>query len=154
MTATRVHFEPGAAPARPVVLYDGRCRFCIGQMKNLLRFARRDALEPTSFQDEGVLERFPGVTYDECMEAMHVVMPDGRIFRGMEAAVRAVLTRPLLGLPAWLYYVPGIRQLMDAIYRWIAERRYAIAGRQLAEEGCDGGTCAVHFGPRDGSAHP
>lgn len=149
MIATRIHFDPGAAPSRPVVLYDGHCRFCIAQMKNLLRFARRGALEPVSFQDEGVLQRFEGITYDACMEAMHLVLPDGRVFRGMEAAVRAVLTRPILGASAWLYYVPGVRQLLDALYRWIARRRYEIAGRELAREGCDGGTCAVHFAPRD-----
>lgn len=143
---THVRFEPGTAPERAVVLYDGHCRFCKAQMKNLLGLARRGAIEPVSFQDEGVLERFEGLTYDACMEAMHLVTPEGRVYRGMEAAVRAVVTRPLLGLVAWLYYVPGLRQLLDALYRWVARRRYAIAGRELAAQGgCDGGTCSVHF---------
>ena len=136
----------GERPERAVVLYDGHCRFCKAQMKNLLRLARPGAIEPVDFQDEGVLERFEGLSYDACMEAMHLVTPDGRVFRGMEAAVRAVVTRPVLGAIAWLYYVPGVRHLMDAIYRWIAARRYAIAGRELAASGCDGGTCSVHFG--------
>ena len=138
-----------SAPERPVVLYDGHCQFCRAQMETLLRFARRGAIEPLSFQEPGVLERFEGVTHEACMEAMHVVMPDGRVYRGMEAAARAVLTRPILGAVAWLYYVPGLRQLLDALYRWIAKRRYAIAGRALAEQGCDGGTCAVHFDRAD-----
>lgn len=140
-------FAGGERPGKAVVLYDGHCRFCQKQMRNLERLARPGALEPVSFQDPGVLERFEGLTWDQCMEAMHLVLPDGRVFRGMEAAVRAVATRPVLGLFAWAYYLPGLRQLLDALYRWIAERRYAIAGRELAEEGCDGGTCAVHFGP-------
>jgi predicted DCC family thiol-disulfide oxidoreductase YuxK len=131
---------------RAVVLYDGHCRFCKAQMRNLLRLARPGAIEPISFQEEGVLDRFQGITYEAAMEAMHLVAPDGRIFRGMEAAVRAVVTRPILGAFAWLYYIPGIRHAADAIYRYIAARRYEIAGRELAKEGCDGGTCAVHFG--------
>lgn len=142
---THVRFEPGAAPERAVVLYDGHCRFCKAQMKNLLALARPGAIEPVSFQDEGVLERFEGLTYDACMEAMHLVTPAGRVYRGMEAAARALVTRPVLGLFAWGYYVPGVRQLLDAIYGWIARRRYAIAGRELAAQGCDDGACSVHF---------
>lgn len=136
-----VRFPEGAAPPRPVVLYDGHCRFCSAQMRNLLRLARPGAIEGVDFQAEGVLERFEGLSFEECMEAMHLVQPNGRVFRGMEAAVRAVLTRPILGAVAWLYYLPGIRQALDALYRWIAKRRYAIAGRQA----CDDDACAVHF---------
>lgn len=136
-----VRFPQGAAPTRPVVLYDGHCRFCSGQMKNLLRLARPGAIAAVDFQAEGALERFEGLSWEACMEAMHLVQPDGRVFRGMEAAVRAVLTRPILGAVAWLYYLPGVRQALDALYRRIAERRYAIAGRQV----CEGDACAVHF---------
>lgn len=140
-----VRFAPGTAPERLVVLYDGHCRFCRAQMQNLLRLAKPGSIEPLSFQDEGVLDRFEGLTWEACMEAMHLVAPDGRTYRGMEAAVRAVVTRPVLGAYAWLYYVPGVRQMLDALYRFIAKRRYAIAGRELAAQGCDGGSCAVHF---------
>lgn len=153
MAARIVSFASGEPPSKPVVLYDGHCRFCSAQMENLQRLARADAIDPVDFQQPEVLTRFEGLTYEECMEAMHLVMPDGRIFRGMEAAARAVMTRPLLGLIAWLYYLPGLRQLLDATYRWVAARRYRIAGRTLAEQGCDGGTCAVHFrGPNTPTA--
>lgn len=127
------------------MLYDGHCVFCKAQMQNLSRFGKRGALDPISFQDEGVLERFGGLTHAECMVAMHLVTPDGRVFVGMEAAVRAVLTRPILGAFAWLYYAPGLRHLMDALYAWIAKRRYAISGRASPNDGCEGGTCSAHI---------
>ena len=142
-----ISFADGAAPSQAVVLYDGHCRFCKAQMKNLLALARPGAIEPKDFQAEGVLDTYRGLTHDACMEEMKLILPDGRVFGGMAAAVRAVATRPVLGLVAWLYYVPGIRQIMDAIYRQVAKRRYAIAGREVAAGGCDpDGTCAVHFG--------
>lgn len=141
MAKTRVQFASGVPPAVPIVLYDGHCRFCKAQMKNLLALARRGALEPLSFQDEGVLDRFPGLTHDECMQAMHVVAPDGRVYRGMEAAVRALVTRRIYWAIAWGYYVPGIRQALDALYAWIARNRYRLRGR----EACDDEACAVHF---------
>ena len=134
-----------APPERAVVLYDGHCRFCKAQMQNLLRLGRRSALTPVSFQDEGALERYGGLTLEGCMEAMHLVTPDGRVFVGMEAAVRAVVTRPILGAFAWLYYLPGLRHIMDAAYSWIAKRRTTIAERAITRDGCEGGTCAVHI---------
>ena len=129
-------------PSRAVVLYDGHCRFCKAQMKNLVALARPGAIEPLSFQDEGVLERFVGLSHAMCMEAMYLVTPEGRAYRGMEAAVRALATRPILWLFLWLYYVPGIRHALDALYAWIAKNRYKLRGR----EQCDDGACSVHFG--------
>jgi predicted DCC family thiol-disulfide oxidoreductase YuxK len=126
---------------RPVVLYDGHCRFCKAQMKTLLRLARRGAIDTLSFQDAGVLERFPGLTHEECMEAMQLVVPDGRVYRGMEAAVRAVATRRWMWIFAWGYYVPGIRHLLEALYRWIANNRYRLMGREAP---CEDDACSVH----------
>jgi predicted DCC family thiol-disulfide oxidoreductase YuxK len=142
MAALQVNFGEGEAPLRPTVLYDGHCRFCKAQMRNLLALTKAGSIEPVDFQEPGVLDRFRGLDHAACMQAMHVVMPDGRAFRGMEAAVRALATRPYLWIFLWWYYVPGIRQILDALYRWIANRRYRIAGKTTE---CDGGTCAVHF---------
>ncbi len=129
-----------APPDRYVVLYDGLCRFCSVQVKNLLALARPGTLEAVSFQDAEQLRRFPGLTHEVCMQAMHLVTPDGRVYRGCEAAVQALATRPWLGRLARVYYVPGIRQLCDRVYAFIAANRYRIAGT------CEEGTCALHAG--------
>jgi predicted DCC family thiol-disulfide oxidoreductase YuxK len=130
-------------PPKPVILYDGHCRFCTTQMKNLARWLPAGSYEALSFQEPGVLDRFPGVTYDLAMEAMTFIDHEGRVFRGMEGAVRAIALR-LAGKLAFGYYVPGVRQLLDAVYRRIAARRYAIAG---LVQNCEGGTCALHVPP-------
>jgi predicted DCC family thiol-disulfide oxidoreductase YuxK len=103
--------------------------------------ARR--VELVSFQDEGVLGRFPGVSHEACMQRMHVVRPDGRVFAAAEAVARALTLLPLVGWVGFLYYVPGVRQLAELGYRVVAKNRYRIAGR----EGCDNGTCSLHGGP-------
>src|SRR5437764_3617124 len=90
------------SPGKYVVLYDGHCKFCAGQMKHLLALARPGVVEGMSFQDPGVLDRFPGLTHDACMQAMHLVTPDGQVYHGFEAAVQAVATRPVLGRLAYL----------------------------------------------------
>jgi len=127
-------------PPVATVLYDGACRFCVASSDRLLRLARPGALDRESFRDAGVLDRFPGVTAEACEAAMQLVLPDGRVFAGAEAVARALLTRPVLGLPARLYFVPGLRQLADAVYRLVARNRFRIAGRTTT---CDGGACRL-----------
>src|SRR5260370_12669711 len=67
-------------PGKYVILYDGRCPFCTRQSRRLARLARPELVETASFQEPGVLDRFPGLTHQACMKAMHLVTPDGRIF--------------------------------------------------------------------------
>jgi predicted DCC family thiol-disulfide oxidoreductase YuxK len=126
------------------VLYDGHCKFCAAQVKNLLTLARPGAIEAVSFQDPGVLERFPGVPYDACFRAMQLITPDGRVFEGFEAAVRAVATRPVIGWLAYVYYVPGLRLACDLVYALVARYRYHLLGKTVAAGDCEGGTCALH----------
>jgi predicted DCC family thiol-disulfide oxidoreductase YuxK len=132
-------------PDTNVVLYDGLCKFCTAQTGKLTALARPGAVRLVNFQEPGVLEQFPGLTHEACMQAMHLITPSGRIYRGFEAAVQALATRPLLGRIAYLYYyVPGIRWLCEAIYRQIAAHRYQIMGKAIAAGECEGGTCALH----------
>jgi predicted DCC family thiol-disulfide oxidoreductase YuxK len=132
-------------PGKHVVLYDGHCKFCIAGSKRLLALARRGAVDAVDFQQPGVLERFPGLSHDDCMQAMQLVMPDGRVYSGFEAAVRAVATRPVLGTVALSYDLPGVRQFCDLLYRLVASYRYRIMGKAVAAGECEGGTCALHF---------
>jgi predicted DCC family thiol-disulfide oxidoreductase YuxK len=113
-------------------------------MKNLLALARPGAVEAVSFQDPDQLARFPGLTHDQCMQAMQLVTPDGRVFRGFEAAVRVLATRPILGRLTRAYYLPGVRQLCDWLYARVAANRYRILGKVVAASDCEGGTCALH----------
>ena len=121
----------------PTILYDGHCRFCIAQMKKLARFLPAGRYQALSFQDPDVLPRFPGITHEQAMRAMIFIDNKGRRFSGMEGAVRAVSLRAL-GKLAFVYYLPGIRQLMDAVYARIARNRYRLMGK------CEDGTCALH----------
>jgi predicted DCC family thiol-disulfide oxidoreductase YuxK len=127
---------------RPVALYDGHCRLCTRQGKDL---ARRSGgrVEARSFQQPGVLDAFPGLTHEECMRELKVVGPEGRVRGGAEAVVYALghgglLWRILLAP----YYVPGIRWLAERLYAWVARNRYRLFGRN---EDCGDEACAVHI---------
>jgi predicted DCC family thiol-disulfide oxidoreductase YuxK len=127
---------------RLVVLYDGNCRFCTRSAKGLARRFGPSKVSAVSFQDDGVLDGYPGVSYDACMKKMHVIDPEGRVYAGAAAVARVVRTVPVLGLFAYLYHIPGVRQLAELAYSFVAKNRYKLFGKT---DKCDpGGTCHLH----------
>lgn len=113
-------------------------------MKRLLALARPNTIEPVNFQEPGALDRFPGISHEDCMKQMYLVTPDGKVYAGFEAAVRAVATRPILGRLAYVYYFPGLRFLLDSMYALIARHRYKVMGKTNSAGECDRGTCPLH----------
>ncbi len=135
-------------PGRYVLLYDGHCKFCTAGAKRLAAWMRSVPCELADFQSAGVLDRFPGIPYDACMERLHLVTPAGHVHGGVEALVAALATVPLIGPLASIYFVPGLHQLLDRLYELVAAHRYRIMGKAVAAGECDGGTCALHFHPK------
>jgi predicted DCC family thiol-disulfide oxidoreductase YuxK len=126
-------------PGHDVILFDGHCRICSAGARKLERLLGSRGTELCSFRDEGVLGRFPGLAYERCEKAMQLVQADGRVVEGAEAIVQA-LGRRVWGRLLYVYYVPGLRQLADALYGVVARYRFRIAGRE-----CPDGACAVHL---------
>jgi predicted DCC family thiol-disulfide oxidoreductase YuxK len=152
--------------AEYVLLYDGSCRFCVGGSRRLLRWARPGSVERVSFREPGVIGpggRFPGVSADDCEKAMQLVwigrdgergereagnqgngesgdgtLPLPRVTAGCEALFRVLGTRWWLRWPLWIYLVPGIRQVLDWLYGFVARNRFRIAGRVGS---CEHGAC-------------
>jgi predicted DCC family thiol-disulfide oxidoreductase YuxK len=119
----------------PVVIYDGACRFCIRQAARLARLTGgRVRLE--SFREPGVLERYPGLDLAACEQALQLVEPDGHIAAGADAVARALALRPLFRPVTWLYRLPILRQLVDALYRVVARNRFRLPGDTCADEAC------------------
>jgi predicted DCC family thiol-disulfide oxidoreductase YuxK len=125
------------------LLFDGKCRLCSEGSRRILRFARRGTVELLDFQQPGVLDRFPSLTHDACMREIKLVTAEGRVFGGLGAIVAVLTTRPVLGAWAYLYYVPGLRQLSDLAYAWVARNRYRFMGRTE----CSSDACALHLRP-------
>src|SRR5687768_1165786 len=102
------------APGRDVILYDGHCRLCRGGAKQLEALLGGRGTELRSFRDEGVLGAFPGVSPERCEKAMQLVTAEGQVYEGAEAIVRALGRRPW-GKLLYVYFVPGLRQVADAL---------------------------------------
>lgn len=127
-------------PKRETVLYDGRCRFCIGQVGILRGLDLGRRFDFRSCHEQSVADDFPELSLDEMLSQMYVVDTTGRA-RGGADAVR-YLSRKLV--PLWplavLLHIPGTMPLWKACYRFIARNRYRIAG---SANSCDSGTCKL-----------
>jgi len=107
---------------KDTVVYDGACALCRTAVRRLERLLPPGGLEAVSFRDPGVLDRFPELDERACDREVKLVRADGRVFSGAEAVVQALRGRPL-GLLLRAYYLPGLRQLGDQLYRAVATRR-------------------------------
>lgn len=142
VTLNQPSTEPAATATATqiVVLYDGQCNFCTGQVKNLARLDGRDRLRFVSLHDPVVARDYPDLSFEQLMEQMWVIAYDGRRFGGADAIRYLSRQLPMLWPLAPLMHIPGTMPLWRYLYRQIAKRRYKIAGRNCDE----GGTCSLH----------
>jgi predicted DCC family thiol-disulfide oxidoreductase YuxK len=125
------------------LLYDGECPFCRREVEWLKRRNRRMLLRFEDISDPQFDPGRYGLTREEVNRALHGVLPDGKVVRGMAAvrrAYRAVGLGWLAGPTGW----PGVRWIADRLYAAFARNR-AMLGR-FAGGGCAHGTCGASGG--------
>ena len=130
---------------RLYVLYDGTCNLGLASVKRLkglrssadLRFASVQSLE----ESPGLVPIPLNLTREQLLTKLHVVEPSGACYAGADGIVRILRTVGGLRLLAPLYRIPGMRKAADALYRYIAARRYDWFGK--ADEGCANGACSL-----------
>jgi predicted DCC family thiol-disulfide oxidoreductase YuxK len=110
------------------VIYDAQCGFCSASRRFAEGFDTRQQLHFVSMHEPDLLSRFPQLHGLDLNGSMHVLTPDGRVHREIEA-VRAIL-RQLPGLQwmALLFGLPGVHALGNLGYRWVARNRMCLMG--------------------------
>lgn len=68
------------------------------------------------------------MTVAECERAAWAVAPDGAKYRGAGAVEMALAVALGTTLPYRFYILPGIRQIQDRVYAWVAEHRGRLPG--------------------------
>jgi len=113
----------------PVVLiYDAECPVCRASVDWVLRNAvDRDAFETLPCRSEETRARFPAVTETACLQAMHLVLPDGTILAGERALPEILRRTRRYRLAADLFRLPGAGILSRLLYRAFARRRHRIS---------------------------
>jgi predicted DCC family thiol-disulfide oxidoreductase YuxK len=110
-----------------VLLFDGRCGMCTRVCNRLARLNRTGRLRIEPFQKPGMAELL-GVSADRLSESAWWLDASGVVFAGAEAMNAAVSAALGTTLPLRVYRLPGVGAAQDAVYRWVAARRYRFRG--------------------------
>lgn len=132
--------DPTDNPEKDIVIWDGKCNFCLKQVQRLRTFAGPHRLAYLSLHDPRVSELCPNLSFDQLMEQMWVLTLNGEQYGGADAGRYLSRKLPLLWWLAPLLHIPFSMPLWRWLYRIIANRRYAIAGKNCDEAG----TCHLH----------
>ena len=104
------------------VYYDGACPVCVREAARLVRWDKHNRLAfrdiaAADFDGSGL-----GIASHLFAQRLHARLPDGSVVHSMEA-FRHLYAAVGFGAVVWLTRIPGISQVLDAMYRWYAARR-------------------------------
>lgn len=116
---------PATDPADPTLIYDGDCGICQQAVARLRRWDREHVLRFVPFQDQAAVRAF-GIELPALAAAMHLILPDGRVFAGADAVPELLKLFPGKRWLAPLFWIPGVLPIARRIYARIAARRHCL----------------------------
>jgi predicted DCC family thiol-disulfide oxidoreductase YuxK len=122
---------------KPVVIYDGECRFCVSQIARIKGLDRNGEFEYLPRQDPSADERFPVLGSVDFNSGLRLIEPDGSTFAGADAFYHMARRLPSTRAFAWFYHVPGVKPMAHMIYAWIA------ANRKKLGQTCENDACKI-----------
>ena len=113
-----------------VLVYDADCPVC----RAAADWVRRNAGIPGAFEylpcrSAETRSRFPAIAEAACLQAMHLVLPDGTILAGENALPEILRRTRRFRWAAALFRFPGAGPLSRLLYGAFARRRHRIAKR-------------------------
>lgn len=116
-------------PQKPVVIYDGACGICAGNLKWLYRLDTLRKFDAMPYQAKDLALLFPSLNIEDCHNAMHLVFPDGRIYIGTDAFRQIFLRMPLMFVVGLMMSIPPVPWILRRLYPILARNRYRIGGK-------------------------
>lgn len=108
---------------RHTLIFDGACAMCMRWMGRVRSWDSQGVFEYLPLQDPSIPDRFPSLERDALEQEMHVVGPEGRIWKGAGAVERIVALLPAGRWVSWIFALPFARPIADRVYRWVAKNR-------------------------------
>ncbi len=136
---------------KPIVVYDGECRFCIWSVRRMKKKDKRSQFDYLPRQTQGIEAHFPKLASSDFNTGMRLLVGKEDIYVGADAVYQIYRRLPPFHLFAWfvpragftLYRVPVLNLIFRVGYALIARYRY-LSGRVA----CDTGTCELSYGER------
>jgi lipase maturation factor 1 len=113
--------QVASPPAKPLLIFDGDCNFCRCWIRRW-QCMTRDCVEYLPLQDERVCAEFPELSREQLERSVHLIEPNGHVYRGAEAVFRSQTC--VRRWPLWFYEkIPGVAAVSEAAYVIVAANR-------------------------------
>jgi len=126
-----------------ILLYDAACRFCTASSKQALKFAPKGTIELQNVNNPTLQAEYQ-ITPEAASREMHLITPNGDIYKGAAAARHILILSRWLWPLALLWYFPGFGRGAQKAYMWVSNHRYLFMGK--TEKQCDDGACNLYLG--------
>lgn len=117
---------------RAVLIYDGECGFCRQTVAIVSKWDRERRLTLIPFQEQARVAAFE-IPLPALAAAMHLVLPDGRVLAGADAAADVLRLLPGKRWLAHAFAVPGVLPVARRVYAWIARQRHCLVRGTTSE---------------------
>ena len=131
VSRTRPRVRPMGAD-RATLIYDGECGFCRQTVALVSKWDREHRLTLIPFQEQARVAGFR-IPLPALAAAMHLVLPDGRVLAGADAAPDLLRLLPGKRWLAGVFALPGVMPVARRAYSWIARQRRCLV-RGVAPE--------------------
>lgn len=116
-----IRIRVAAAPARPVLIYDGECAFCRACVKRWQALTG-ERIDYAPSQEAAAT--YPEIAAEAFKRSAQFISTDGDVSSGAEAVFRTLAFAPGRGWLLWLYLkIPGFAWLSEALYAFVASHR-------------------------------
>jgi predicted DCC family thiol-disulfide oxidoreductase YuxK len=113
---------------KPLVVYDGACSICGGNLKWLCRLDWLRRFDALPYQSDEVFRACPQLTREACEQALQVAFHDGRVYSGADAFREVFLRMPLMFPVGMLMAIPPFAWVLRRLYPILARNRYRLGG--------------------------
>lgn len=113
--------------AAGTLFFDGACGMCTRARDLLVKIDRAGKLHTEPLQSPGAAQRL-GITSTALLESVRWLDSSGDVYSGARAASAALSAATGSRIPLWIYRIPGMDLVEEAVYRWVAANRYRFPG--------------------------
>lgn len=125
-------------PARPVIIYDGECNFCISGIRRIRDKDQADQFLYSPRQTQNIHVDYPQLAAIESKAGMRLIDLAGKVHCGADAVYQIYRRIGRYRYITWIYLVPVVRTLLKGMYLIISKNR-----SRLGRTDCESGTRSV-----------
>ena len=133
-------------PMKPVIVYDGECRYCHWSVRRIQGLDDTSRFEYTPRQTNEIEKRFPFLAQSDFNTGLRLIEEDRgneTVHVGADAVYQIYRRLPPYHLVAWVYRLPVLKQVFRGAYALIARNRH-----RFGKVTCETAACDVTYSER------